>query len=143
MLQKAICWWKSKMGECRYYSIAKKDYDIKIAKLCLNNISMLQSKLDNCIKGNKIEDVLRFRGDFLNKYYWDEVQENELSRKINNGEEPFLERKKCSCKQKAGECKSIVDKINSDFDTLMTEIDEKIKKYNNDLSIIKKSSIIV
>ncbi|WP_092333652.1 hypothetical protein [Desulfosporosinus hippei] len=137
MIKSVVCWGRSKMGQCPLYRIERKSEDIRIAKLCLSSLFLMQAKLKKCVESNKIEEVLRFREDYVDWSYWDEVEEKELKRLTSNSKDTQINSLK-RCKLDMNICKISLDSKESAIEKLHEEIDSKIKLYNDDLAIIKK-----
>lgn len=113
MLDSIICWGKSKIGKGNLLSLNIKDKeDIKIAKVLRRNIFILQSSLNNTIETNNIDEVKKYDGRYLDKEYLNEM----------NG------------KDYGDICFEEVNPKN-----IIAEINNMVKKYNSDLSVVKKA----
>ncbi|QUH25023.1 hypothetical protein [Serpentinicella alkaliphila] len=131
MINSIVCWGRSKIGKCHLFSLDTNDeHEMKEAKILKRHISLLQSNLNICIDKNSLEDVIEFNGDYIDKNYIKAYKEGQTYFKDSDN---YLVDKlidsPCGAMCKVGEV---------EIKKLMIDIKESIKKYNSDLSIIKK-----
>lgn len=139
MIRGMACCGKRRIGECHLSKIVRKSEDIQFAKQGLNDLLLLQTKIDKCIQSNSLKEVLRFRGEYIHKYYREGVQQEDGEKSIyydKNILNVFQLIKTCELKPHF--CKIYNQSNEMIFDELMREIENTIEHYNEALSIIKK-----
>lgn len=139
MLKTLKCWGMRKLGECYQFVVDRTEEDIRIANLCLSNISTLQSELEKCIGQNNVEEVLRFEGEYINHGYFYDIQEKEFDRKLSAGEDIVnFSKEPSSCKSTPDACNTNLKMQEKVFEGLIDEVNKRIQRYNMDLTVIKK-----
>jgi hypothetical protein len=140
MIKHIVCWGRNKIKVCYYHDIKAQDEDIRIAELCLKNISELQRQIDNCIRHNTIEEFLRINGEYISQLYWQETKENEWNMRMKDeiAFDEYMSDSRKNCKLKPKQCVNKYYDNKNYLNRLLDNLDSKIEKYNKQLSIIKK-----
>lgn len=140
MIKKIVCWGKSKIGLCNYYGIRRQEEEIRVGKICLENINKLQKRIGSCVSHNNIDEVLRFKGKFIDEYYWYETKDKEMNEKNKREDniEVYLSYTRSNCNLNYETCNEKYEKNKNIIEQLQCEFKKKIEKYNKELSIIKK-----
>lgn len=130
MISSIVCWGKSKLGKCHLFGLdATENMDINIAKISKRNIALLQYRLNKCIEKNCIEEVLKFYGDYIDKNYLKGI----LTR-----QEMLEEEMQIQYEYEVASCGSVCEIGEEDLNKINEEINERMKRYNSDLTVVKK-----
>jgi len=131
LINSNICWKESNIGMCHLFSL---DMDVKenirVAKICNRNISILQCNLNKCISENSIEKVINFRSKYIDRSYLITIKEFEFP----NYE--FLKDENRACVEQTI-CGSICKQREIDIKRLAEETEAKVKQYSADLPVVR------
>lgn len=128
MMKGVGCLVRRKMLDCNFVQL-ELNLNLKVAEMCIGNIFNLQEIVNKCIESNSIESVLSFKGDYFSyEDFYHETYRKELS----------LLDKARQCELKYESCNSELEKLKESNKKIASNIEYKVKKYNQEVSIIKQ-----